>query len=178
MLREVSGEVVASYKHNEVTLEVVVAFPPDTPLTPVTMTPTRKIGADENKWRKWLLQMTTFLSLQNGTLLDSLLLWKNNVKKLFEGVEECTICFSVLHPTTYQLPRNQCFTCRKKFHPGCLVFIRFFSKNFKNFNFYTSITKSSIMIIFAHSTNGSIPATNLHVHYVEEISIDRLLFMF
>ncbi|CAD5117342.1 DgyrCDS6126 [Dimorphilus gyrociliatus] len=120
LLRETSGEVVASYIHNEVTLEVEVTFPADTPLTPVVVKASRKIGADENKWRKWILQMTTFLSLQNGTLLESLLIWKNNVKKLFDDVEECTICFSVLHPTNYQLPKLQCSTCRKKFHPGCL----------------------------------------------------------
>ena len=47
--------------------------------------------------------------------------WKSNVDKAFEGVEECYICFSVIHGSNYQLPKQSCKTCHKKFHPLCLV---------------------------------------------------------
>lgn len=58
--------------------------------------------------------------VQNGSVLDGLQLWKRNVDKHFEGVEECYICYSVLHGSSYQLPRKQCRTCRKRFHAECL----------------------------------------------------------
>lgn len=49
-------------------------------------------------------------------------MWNNNLDKKFDGVEECYICFAVLHPGTYQLPKLSCKTCRKKFHAACLVY--------------------------------------------------------
>ncbi len=59
--------------------------------------------------------------LQNGSLLDGLLLWKSNLDKHFSGAEECMICFSVIHGSTYALPKMMCRTCKKKFHSTCLV---------------------------------------------------------
>ena len=53
--------------------------------------------------------------------MDGLRLWKNNIDKRFEGVDECMICFYVLHGTNFQLPRIACRTCKKKFHSSCLV---------------------------------------------------------
>ena len=43
------------------------------------------------------------------------------MEKRFEGVEECMICFYVLHGATYQLPKLQCRTCKKRYHSACLV---------------------------------------------------------
>lgn len=59
--------------------------------------------------------------LQNGSIWDGLTLWKNNLDKRFSGVEECYICFSIVHATTNQIPKLSCHTCRKKFHTPCLV---------------------------------------------------------
>jgi hypothetical protein len=39
------------------------------------------------QWRKWMLQLTTFLTHQNGTIHEGLNLWKRNVDKRFQGVE-------------------------------------------------------------------------------------------
>ena len=46
-----------------------------------------RVGVEVAQWRKWMLQLTTFLSYQNGTILGGLNLWKRNVDKRFEGVE-------------------------------------------------------------------------------------------
>lgn len=59
--------------------------------------------------------------IQNGRIWDGLSLWNNNLDKKFDGVEECYICFAVLHQGTYQLPKLTCQTCKKKFHSACLV---------------------------------------------------------
>ena len=57
---------------------------------------------------------------QNGSVVDGLTLWKKNVDRRFEGVEECYICFFILHGSTYQMPKVGCPTCKKKFHSACL----------------------------------------------------------
>ena len=66
------------------------------------------------------LNKIPFLQHQNGFLVDALTLWKKNVDKRFEGVEECYICFFILHGSTYQMPKVACPTCKKKFHSACL----------------------------------------------------------
>jgi len=59
--------------------------------------------------------------MQNGTIYDGLTMWKNNLDKKFEGVEECYVCYTVIHQETCQLPKLTCKTCKKKFHGPCLV---------------------------------------------------------
>lgn len=65
----------------------------------------------------WLFPLCS----QNGSIMEGLALWKNNVDKRFEGVEDCMICFSVIHGFNYSLPKKACRTCKKKFHSACLV---------------------------------------------------------
>merc|ERR1712029_81285 len=62
-------------------------------LGPVNVDSGKKVGVTAAQWRTWMLQLTTFLQHQNGSLVDALTLWKKNVDKRFEGVEECYICF-------------------------------------------------------------------------------------
>ena len=73
---------------------------------------------------------TAELCLRNGSVLDGLLLWKQNIDKRFQGVEECNICFYVLHGTNYQLPKLACRNCKKRFHPACLY--KWFSTSSKS----------------------------------------------
>uniref|UniRef100_A0A8C0BHX6 E3 ubiquitin-protein ligase listerin n=1 Tax=Buteo japonicus TaxID=224669 RepID=A0A8C0BHX6_9AVES len=70
----------------------------------------------------WKLTLAFFkaASSQNGSIMDGLSLWKNNVDKRFEGIEDCMICFSVIHGSNYSLPKKACRTCKKKFHSACL----------------------------------------------------------
>ena len=77
----------------------------------------------------WFLQLLFLFSCfilfswfqnQNGSVVDGLTAWKRNVDKRFEGVEECYICFFILHGSTYQMPKVACPTCKKKFHSACL----------------------------------------------------------
>lgn len=65
--------------------------------------------------------MRCFQHKQNGSIMEGLTLWKNNVDKRFEGVEDCMICFSVIHGSNYSLPKKACRTCKKRFHSACLV---------------------------------------------------------
>lgn len=58
---------------------------------------------------------------QDGTILDGVLLWQQNLDRHFEGVECCPICYSLFHISDHSLPRLACKTCHNKFHSACMV---------------------------------------------------------
>lgn len=118
--RPAAREVVAVYSVEEVAMELVVKMSPSHPLGPVAVECGKRVGVSSSQWRHWMLQLTMYLTKQNGTIVDGLALWKRNVDKKFEGVEECMICFSVVHGTNYQLPTIVCRVCKKRFHSACL----------------------------------------------------------
>ncbi|CAL4072477.1 unnamed protein product, partial [Meganyctiphanes norvegica] len=115
-----AGEVVATYTIDEASMELVLRMAPNHPLTTVSVEDHRRVGVSVAQWRNWLLGLTTMLSHRNTPLLQSLEFWKKNVDQKFEGVEECYICFYVLHGTNHQLPKLLCRTCKKKYHSACL----------------------------------------------------------
>lgn len=59
--------------------------------------------------------------VQNGSIAEASVLWRSNVDKRFEGTEDCVICLSVIHGSSYSLPKKGRRTCRKKLHSACLV---------------------------------------------------------
>ncbi|KAL4232926.1 listerin E3 ubiquitin protein ligase 1 [Mactra antiquata] len=118
--RPVTREVIAVYSLEEVTIEMVISLPQNYPLGNISVTSEKRVGVSGPQWEKWLLQLNIFLQHQNGNIVDGLQLWKKNIDKRFEGVDECMICFYVLHGTNFQLPRIACKTCKKKFHSSCL----------------------------------------------------------
>ncbi|XP_045600152.1 E3 ubiquitin-protein ligase listerin isoform X2 [Procambarus clarkii] len=113
-------EVVATYSIDETSMELILRLAPNHPLTTVTVDDHRRVGVSVAQWRNWLLVMNTMLSHRNTPLLQSLVFWKQNVDQKFEGIEECFICYYVLHGTNHQLPKLLCRTCKKKFHSACL----------------------------------------------------------
>lgn len=70
--------------------------------------------------QKWILMMKSLLVNHNNNIIDSLILWKKNLDKEFEGVEECPICYYVIHASTKELPKLACKTCKHKFHSSCI----------------------------------------------------------
>ncbi|XP_014213334.1 E3 ubiquitin-protein ligase listerin [Copidosoma floridanum] len=112
-------EVIALYQMDDTTLELNITLPPNHPLGTVTVEPGQHVGGTAN-WRNCHMQLSIFLTHQNGSIWDGLMLWKTNLDKRYAGVEECYICFSIFHLSTYQIPKLSCHTCRKKFHTPCL----------------------------------------------------------
>ena len=68
--------------------------------------------------------------MQNGAIGEAIRIWKNNLDKEFLGVEECPICYSIIHTTNHSLPRLACKTCKHKFHSACLY--KWFSTSHKS----------------------------------------------
>ncbi|KAI0497285.1 hypothetical protein KFK09_020508 [Dendrobium nobile] len=100
------------------------------PFAPVDVECTRSLGISEVKQRKWLLSLTAFVRNQNGAIAEAIRIWKSNFDKEFDGVEECPICYSIIHTTNHSLPRLACKTCKHKFHSACLY--KWFSSSHKS----------------------------------------------
>ncbi|ONM19885.1 E3 ubiquitin-protein ligase listerin isoform X2 [Zea mays] len=113
-------EIVATYKKEETGIDLVIRLPSCYPLRHVDVECTRSLGISEVKCRKWLLSLTSFVRSQNGAIAEAIRTWKSNFDKEFEGVEECPICYSILHTSNHNLPRLACKTCKHKFHGACL----------------------------------------------------------
>ncbi|XP_062870283.1 E3 ubiquitin-protein ligase listerin [Trichomycterus rosablanca] len=118
--RSATREVIATYSVDDIFIELVIQLPQNYPLGSITVESGRRVGVAVQQWRNWMLQLSTYLTHQNGSIMEGLSLWKNNVDKRFEGVEDCMICFSVIHGSNYSLPKKACRTCKKKFHSACL----------------------------------------------------------
>jgi hypothetical protein len=113
-------QITATYTCEGSAMQIVLTLPPCHPLRAVDVTCAQRVGVSDAKWRRWQRDISTMLLGQNGTISDALSLWKQNLDKLFEGVEECPICYVIVHPATRQLPKLECRTCAKKFHAACL----------------------------------------------------------
>ncbi|KAJ7982619.1 E3 ubiquitin-protein ligase listerin [Quillaja saponaria] len=125
-----ANEIVATYTKDETGMDLVIRLPASYPLRAVDVDCTRSLGISEVKQRKWLMSMMLFVRNQNGALAEAIGIWKHNFDKEFEGVEECPICYSVIHTTNHSLPRLACKTCKHKFHSACLY--KWFSTSHKS----------------------------------------------
>lgn len=95
------------------------------------------------------------------------MLWKCNLDKKFEGLQECMICFYILHGTNYQPPKLSCNNCKKKFHSACLVIK--LTINFSNCN------QLMVLFLLIYSINGFKRATSQLVHFVLPFGINNTL---
>lgn len=112
-------EVIAVYSIDEARMELNITLAPNHPLGAVKVENIKQIGSRAQS-RNLGMQLTIFLTHQNGSIFDGLSIWKKNLDKKFEGVEECYVCYTVIHQDTCQLPKLSCKTCKKKFHGPCL----------------------------------------------------------
>jgi len=117
----VSRIITATYVQDESTLSVQITVPPTFPLRNAEVDCKKTLGIPNQRWRRWELMITRMLNHEDGSILDALLLWKQNVDKEFEGVEPCPVCYSVLCVKTHTMPNLECKTCSNRFHSNCLM---------------------------------------------------------
>ena len=113
-------QVAATYTCEGSALQISLQLASCHPLLAVEVECLQRVGISDARWRKWQRQISTMLLAQNGSISDALTLWKANVDKVFEGVEECPICYMIIHASTGHLPKLECKTCHNKFHNACL----------------------------------------------------------
>ena len=117
--------LTAKYEVDDCSLEMIVHLPPEYPLKLVSVEGGRRTGVSEAQWRSWLLSAQMIMASPSGSLLDAVLMWKQNIEKRFSGVEPCAICYATISGDDATLPAKTCRTCAQKFHNGCLVILFF-----------------------------------------------------
>ena len=64
------------------------------------------MGVNGSEWRLWLFQLEQSLATGSG-LAAGLTKWSYNLKKKFDNLEECYICYSIIYgkarALTYQI---------------------------------------------------------------------------
>eukprot|EP00455_Lapot_gusevi_P049036 TRINITY_DN6877_c0_g1_i5.p1 TRINITY_DN6877_c0_g1~~TRINITY_DN6877_c0_g1_i5.p1 ORF type:complete len:734 (-),score=208.69 TRINITY_DN6877_c0_g1_i5:131-2332(-) len=115
-----TSEVVANFIQDEFRVVMKLKLPASYPLALIDVAFAEKSGIVESRARRWLLTVSAMVNSQNARLVEALMVWKRSMDNHLEGIEECPICYSVLHPSTQALPRLACRTCNHKFHAACL----------------------------------------------------------
>ena len=63
-VRSASREIIATYTLEEFTIELLIVLPSNYPVGVTSVECSKKLGVATNEWRKWMLQLTTFLTYQ------------------------------------------------------------------------------------------------------------------
>ncbi|CAM8958405.1 unnamed protein product [Rhodiola kirilowii] len=94
-------KLLPTYKTEETGMDLVIRLPPSYPLKPVDVDCIGSLGISEVLQRKWLLSMVSFVRNQNGATGRSDIDLEKNFDKEFEGIEECPICYSIIHTANH-----------------------------------------------------------------------------
>lgn len=114
-----SREVIASYVIENVRMEIQLKLANNHPLGVIKIESKKHLGGKLQGF-EIVKQLSIYLSHQNGRLTDGIAMWKRNLDKKYEGIEECFICYSVVQLENLQLPKLSCKACKKKFHCKCI----------------------------------------------------------
>ena len=98
----------------------MLKIPKEYPLKSVDVKFTKQLKIPEQQLKRWGLSIRKMISSQNSTFISAILLWKSNIEKEIEGVEDCLICYSVVHVVDKSLPKLACKNCKNKFHAHCI----------------------------------------------------------
>ena len=91
-------------------LSVLIKVPSNFPFHNVEVDANKTLGVPAKRYRRWALQIMRMLNTEEGgSILDALLLWKNNVDKEYEGVEPCPVCYAVIDPKSRKMPNLECY---------------------------------------------------------------------
>lgn len=110
-----SREVIATYNIETAKMELQLKLASNHPLGVIKVESKKHLGGKLQGF-EIVKQLSIYLSHQNGRLCDGISIWKRNLDKKYEGVEECFICYSVVQLDNLQLPKITCKACKKKFH--------------------------------------------------------------
>jgi len=112
-------QATLTFKRDELVADLMITFGEAFPLTAPRMTPPECVsGIPKARFRNWLLVCQN--GIVEGSMGNALLVWVHNFALFFDGLEDCPICYSVVHAQTGAAPRKPCPTCKYKFHSECL----------------------------------------------------------
>lgn len=125
-----TGSITTAYEKDGCQLEMSIRLSDCHPLALPVCECTKQVGVTQSRWRRWVIQIVSLLSNQDGSVLDAVFLFKQNLDKELEGTEPCPICYCVIHVQDHSMPRLACKTCSNKFHSKCIA--KWFSTSHKN----------------------------------------------
>jgi hypothetical protein len=99
---------------DEVRVQMELMVPDNYPLRQVD------VKTDQAKTATWVRMLVLTRQRADGHLGDVVRAWRDSVAQRMAGIEECTICYAVVHDRTRQLPKVQCKQCKNRFHAPCL----------------------------------------------------------
>ncbi|ORM42043.1 E3 ubiquitin-protein ligase listerin [Babesia sp. Xinjiang] len=102
----------------EVAVNLTVKIPSAFPLEPLSFASNDVSGTFKNKHLRWLMMAQS--AANRCGIVQGLLLWSDNITKFFDGIEECPICYSIVHLQFNSIPSKTCKVCKHKFHTECL----------------------------------------------------------
>ncbi|KAG0184295.1 hypothetical protein DFQ28_011431, partial [Apophysomyces sp. BC1034] len=115
-----ANEVTATYRVDDQNMQIAIKLPTNYPLRQIDVEGIQKVGVNEKQWRGWMFAVAAVIGSQNGNIADALTVFKRNVNLHFDGVADCTICYSIISVQDRSIPNKQCRTCKNKFHSSCL----------------------------------------------------------
>ena len=113
--------IIAEYKDsNDIFLSMKANFPFDYPLQQLEFEWQEKCGFPNNKSTNQKLLLSGMVNSRNASISEAFCLWCINVSQHYQGIEECVICYCVVHPVKRTIPRIKCPTCKNKYHRYCI----------------------------------------------------------
>jgi len=112
-------EVSAGYEVDDTMLQIVIKLPPAYPLDGVKVEGVTRVAVSQQKWTGWLMTTQGAITFSNGSITDSLFIFRKNVIGALKGKAECAICYSLIS-SDKKMPDKGCHTCKNLFHAGCL----------------------------------------------------------
>lgn len=102
----------------EVSIKLTIKIPATFPLEPLSFASSDDAGTFKNKHLRWLMMAQS--TANRSGISQGLLLWNENITNFFNGIEECPICYSIVHLQFNTIPGKTCKVCKHKFHTECL----------------------------------------------------------
>jgi hypothetical protein len=114
-------EVTATCEKDEAVSHLVIRLPRTYPIqaAEIEIVAGKSSGLREIDQKRAAFAVQCTLR-QQGTLAEAIRLWKQNIDKRFEGVDDCMICYSTVHVVTGALPKLRCRTCANTYHADCI----------------------------------------------------------
>merc|ERR1712232_858082 len=115
-------QIILQLSMEDLKAEICVQLPDSFPLRTASAEPPDKMpGVPRPRVRNWMLQARQVLAGPRPMGVGRvMLMWARSFALFFDGVEDCPICYNVVHLSTQTIPRKPCPTCKHKFHNECL----------------------------------------------------------
>ncbi|TQS38445.1 hypothetical protein Golomagni_01048 [Golovinomyces magnicellulatus] len=112
-------EISIGYEIDDMVMRCLIRVPKNYPLDLVRVESINRVGISEQKWNSFLMTTNGVINFSNGSISDSLYIFRKNIISALKGQVECAICYSIISANR-KLPDKTCGTCNNIFHSKCL----------------------------------------------------------